>query len=181
MRSSIPHFSWHSGFTLIELMIVMAIIIILFSITLFPYDFYMERARVEKESDMISQEWILQHNAVRNGLLYSVDSHAHIFLHFATWSSTIEVYESTGMTSPQRLSKSIMLDKNILIQSFTGIEMWSSHDLWYHIVPPYGKGYFSTGSSIPESIFTGVIMTFGYPDASLESGRSRKILLRPYY
>jgi prepilin-type N-terminal cleavage/methylation domain-containing protein len=54
-----------SGFTLVEIMIVISMIAILLSIGLFPYSYYMERARVEKTVDKISQEWIIAHQNIR--------------------------------------------------------------------------------------------------------------------
>lgn len=161
-------------------MIVMAIIVILMSITLFPYNFYMQRSQVEKNIDSIAQEWILLHNDIKNGLLYDSNAHAHLYLDFASGSEKIDIYESTGTNSPQRLYRTLTLDTGIEIQSFSGISLgWSSH-VFYHILPPYGKGLFSTGTSA-EVAFTGVILRIGYPGASLESGRAREILLRPYY
>lgn len=71
------------GFTLIELMIVISIIISLLAIGFFPYSYYMERAQVESTVDMISQEWILAHRAVRNGLLYDTDHHANLEIAFS--------------------------------------------------------------------------------------------------
>jgi prepilin-type N-terminal cleavage/methylation domain-containing protein len=49
----------YDGFTLVEITIVIAIISILFTISLLPYGYYIERANLEKTSDMIGQEWIL--------------------------------------------------------------------------------------------------------------------------
>jgi prepilin-type N-terminal cleavage/methylation domain-containing protein len=54
-----------SGFTLIEIMIVISMIAILLSTGIFPYSYYMERARVEKTVDKISQEWIIAHQNIR--------------------------------------------------------------------------------------------------------------------
>lgn len=72
----------HSGFTLVEIMIVITLVVILMGIALFPYDYYMDRSRVEKNIDMVAQEWILAHNDIKNGLLYDASSHAHLYLHF---------------------------------------------------------------------------------------------------
>ena len=65
--SSSLYLSKKSGFTLIELMIVMTIIIVLLGIGFFPYSYYMERARVEAAIDRVGQEWIIAHESVRNG------------------------------------------------------------------------------------------------------------------
>ena len=122
-----------------ELMIVMVIIVILMSITVFPYSFYMDRYRVEKNFDMLSQEWILAHNDVKNGLLYNSDTHAHLYLDFASGSEQIDIYKSTGATSPRTLYRTISFDSHIQIQSFSGIDLGSSSHVLYHIAPPYGK------------------------------------------
>ncbi len=55
-----------SGFTLIELIIVMAIIMILLGIAMFPYAYYMQRSYTERAADGLSQEWILAHKAIRS-------------------------------------------------------------------------------------------------------------------
>lgn len=54
-----------SGFTLIELMIVIAMMAILIGSGIFPYAYYMDRARVEKTIDTISQEWIIAHQKIK--------------------------------------------------------------------------------------------------------------------
>ena len=46
-------------------MIVIAMILILLGSGLYPYSYYMERARAEKTMDKVSQEWILAHEAIR--------------------------------------------------------------------------------------------------------------------
>lgn len=158
---------------------MITMIAILMGIALFPYGYYMDRSRVEKNIDSISQEWILAHNDVKNGILYDTGSHAHLYLHFATGAESVDIYMSTGGTSPQKIYKTIPLDSNVRIQSFSGIELGSASGIIYHIEPPYGYGKFSTGGT--EISLTGITMTIGYPGASLASGRARQILLRPYY
>lgn len=54
-----------SGFTLIEMIIVIAIISILLGIGMFPYGYYMQRAYTERAADGIAQEWILAHKSIR--------------------------------------------------------------------------------------------------------------------
>lgn len=57
---------YKKGFTLIELMIVISVIVILTSIGFFPFSYYLERARVEKNIDSLSQEWLILHEDIRN-------------------------------------------------------------------------------------------------------------------
>lgn len=160
-------------------MIVTTMIAILMGIALFPYGYYMDRSRVEKNIDSISQEWILAHNDVKNGILYNPDSHAHLYLHFTIGAESVNIYMSTGGTSPEKFYKTLPLEQKIQIQSFSGIELGGTSEIIYHIEPPYGYGKFSTGGT--EVSLTGITMTIGYPGASLASGRARQILLRPYY
>jgi prepilin-type N-terminal cleavage/methylation domain-containing protein len=54
-----------SGFTLVEMMIVISIIVILLGIAMFPYRYYMQRGYVERAADGIAQEWVLAHRAIR--------------------------------------------------------------------------------------------------------------------
>lgn len=63
-----------------ELMIVISMMMILMSIGMIPYGIYMDRAQVEKTIDSISQEWVLAHNSVRNGILYDGIHHGILFL-----------------------------------------------------------------------------------------------------
>lgn len=113
-------------------------IMILMGITMFPYSYYMDRSRVEKESDMLSQEWILAHSDVKNGTLYDGFSHAHLYFSFRTLSESIDVSLSTGGTSPQKIYKTIRLEKGIEIQSMSGAQLGNTSTLIYHISPPYG-------------------------------------------
>lgn len=53
------------------MMLVIAIIGILMALGMFPYAEYMRRAALSSSVDTVSQEWILAHKEVRNGILYS--------------------------------------------------------------------------------------------------------------
>lgn len=55
-----------SGFTLIEMIIVISIIMILLGIAMFPYGYYMQRSYTERAADGLSQEWVLAHKAIRS-------------------------------------------------------------------------------------------------------------------
>lgn len=54
-----------SGFTLVEMMIVISIIVILLGIAMFPYRYYMQRGYTERAADGIAQEWVLAHRTIR--------------------------------------------------------------------------------------------------------------------
>jgi prepilin-type N-terminal cleavage/methylation domain-containing protein len=45
--------SRHRGFTLIEMMIVIAIILVLLSLVFLPYGYYMQRSYVERSIDTV--------------------------------------------------------------------------------------------------------------------------------
>lgn len=161
-------------------MIVMTMIAILFGIALFPYNYYMDRARVEKNIDHLAQEWILAHNDIRNGYLYDTESHAHFYLHFPLGAEKVDIYMSTWGMSPQKYLRSVPFDKGIGIRWFSGITLGdSSTGVVYHIAPPLAEWLYSTGAT--ELSLTGIHMTLGYDGAPLETGRARQVLLRPYY
>lgn len=168
-----------SGFTLVELMIVISMVMILFGISLFPYDFYMDRARVENSMDIVRQEWILTHNDIKNGLLYDDSSHAHGYIVLEKGKRSMDVYISTGSTNPKKLYRSVPFEGSVEILDFTGITLGPTNSVVYHISPPYATGSYSTGTI--EYNLTGVTMILGYTGASLESRRARQVLLRPYY
>ncbi len=63
-------------------MIVISMIMILMSIGMIPYGYYMDRAQVEKTIDGVTQEWVIAHNNVRNGILYDANHHGTLFLKF---------------------------------------------------------------------------------------------------
>ena len=70
-----------SGFTLMEMIIVITMIGILLSMGTIPYNYYMDRSRVERTIDQIAQEWVLAHNSVKNGVLTNDKSHnAHLYI-----------------------------------------------------------------------------------------------------
>ncbi len=168
-------------FTLFEIMIVIAMILILLGSGLYPYSYYMERARAEKTMDKISQEWILAHQAIRGWLLHEgTGSHAHMYIQMKKWSWAIIYSTSTGGTSPKVEYRKYTFDPPIQILGFTGSIDATTADLVYHISPPFATGAFSTGTSL-ESYLSGVILTIGYPGATRESRRARDILLRPYF
>ncbi len=173
-----------SGFTLMEMIIVITIIGILMSIVTLPYNYYMDRSRVERTIDSIAQEWMLAHNNVRNGVLtVAKDHNAYLFVELEKGKDGITLWSSTGWDSPRTLYKTISFDRNIQIQDFSGISLGTATGITYEIMPPYGKWAFFTGALDQNPTFgsTGITMTIGYMGASEESGRARKILLRPYY
>jgi type II secretory pathway pseudopilin PulG len=126
-------------------MIVITMIIILMSITLFPYSYYMDRARVEKNIDMIAQEWVLAHNDIRNGLLYSGSIYAHLSLKFQKGSDTINILMSTGETASERPYRTITLDSGIEIIEIDGGSVGTGDLFIYRISPPSSRGEYSTG------------------------------------
>ena len=120
-------------------MIVIAMILILMSISLFPYSFYMDRARVEKNIDMIAQEWVLAHNDVRNGILYSGSTYAYLSLRFQKGSDRIDILMSTGETLSERLHRTIMLESGIEIIEIDGGSVGTGDLFIYRIAPPYAR------------------------------------------
>lgn len=82
------------GFTLMELMIVIAIVGILMGISLLPYGTYMEQARLSNNADVVAQEWILAHKEVRNGIEFDQTdkNHAAIIFEFDEENNSIKKY-----------------------------------------------------------------------------------------
>lgn len=164
-------------------MIIISIIILLVSIALVPFSYYMQRARVEKVSDMIAQEWILAHQAVQNGILSS-EKHAYMEINLQKDMTLIPLKLFTGSSIPSQLAprkswKILDLETPIQILWFSGSVPSTVTEIRYFITPP-----FATGSFLDQNgnvYTTGVILTIGYPDATLDSHRARQILLRPYF
>ena len=81
-----------------EMVVVLTIIGILMGISLFPYNSYMEQARLNNYLDSFVQEWVLSHKQVRNGLLFpetdnqETDSHARLIWRFDEKNNTIDLY-----------------------------------------------------------------------------------------
>ena len=115
-----------SGFTLVEIMIVLSMFLILFSISLFPYNFYMDRARVENSMDTIRQEWILTHQSIKNGLLYDSSSHAHAYISLEKGKKVMDIYTSNGAMGPRKLYKSIPFEGSVEVLDFSGMALGSA-------------------------------------------------------
>ncbi len=80
-----------------EMIIVITIIGILMSIVTLPYNYYMDRSRVERTIDSIAQEWMLAHNNVRNGVLtVAKDHNAYLFVELEKGKDGITLWSSTG-------------------------------------------------------------------------------------
>lgn len=178
---------------MIEMMIVIAIIVFLFSIALFPYNYYMERSYVERSIDSIGQEWILAHKDIRNGKMFDVAKHANMVLIFRKGSAELEQYLLSGSVLPPMSDfsqettnpdvhpqTSLPLDSKIMILDFSGSNIQATDGiLGYFIEAPYASGAFFTDNT-PMFSSTGIFLTIGYTGSTLESGRARKILLKPY-
>ncbi len=162
-------------------MIVISMIALLLGSGIFPYMYYMDRARVEKTIDAISQEWIIAHQNIRWWLLHEgTGSHAHMYIEINEWSGSITLSTSTGWSSTKKEYKKYVFDAKIKILELTGSITAITTNLTYHISPPFATGAFSTWGT-DESYMTGVIITLWYPGASRESRRARDMLLRPYF
>lgn len=184
----------NSWFTMIEMMIVIAIIVFLFSMALFPYNYYMERSYVERTIDSIWQEWILAHKDIRNGKMFDIDKHANKVLIFRKGSTEVEQYLLSGSTIPPladfrwdttnsdiRKENPLGFDSKIQILGFSGANITSDDTvLGYLIEAPYGSGAFFTEHTPGTFSSTGIFLTIGYIGADTESGRARKVLLKPY-
>lgn len=185
--------STKTGFTLIEMIIVMAIIMILLGIAMFPYGYYMQRSYTERASDGFAQEWVLSHKAIRSWIEFDplLRNHAHLFFVFQKWKSEIESYLLSGTTLPDlnslptdphiiRKYKTFTMEDGVQILNFTGslINIWNT--VWYMISPPFGDGEFFTGSITPGMHTTWARIIVGYPGSTPGTGRSREILLRTY-
>lgn len=180
----------NQGFTLIEMMIVIAIIMTLLGLVLFPYSYYMQRAYVENSIDIIWQKWILAHKDIRNGKWFDESTSANKILIFQKWSHEVTQYLLSGSSIPSitefdtsadiKSEHSILLESTIEILWFSGFGI-TDEDNWlgYSILAPSWEGQFFTGSLVPFSS-TGVVLTVWYADAEIASGRAREILLRPY-
>jgi prepilin-type N-terminal cleavage/methylation domain-containing protein len=190
-----------NGFTLIEMMIVISIIVILLGIAMFPYRYYMQRWYTERAADGIAQEWVLAHRAIRWGLQFDPvarNKHARLFFVFQTGAATVESYLLSGSTDLATFAlpdivpssfpdtsnpdiihyKTLTLDDGVEILGFTGSLYGSGERIGYMISPPYGDGIFFDWSSSGSLDDARVIV--GYPGADTITGRAREVLLRTY-
>ncbi len=181
-----------SWFTLIEILIVIAIIMILVGIGLFPYGYYMQRGYTERAADGLAQEWILGHKTIRSWIEFDplAGKHAHLFFVFEKWKSEIESYlMSWSIVNINSLPinpliikkyKTFRMENGVEILNFTGSLIGNWDKIGYMIFPPFGDGLFFTGSTTTWVAMTGARITIWYPWAILGTGRSREILLRTY-
>jgi prepilin-type N-terminal cleavage/methylation domain-containing protein len=166
------------GFTLIEMMIVISIIITLVMLVGYPYTYYMERGYVERVGDSIAQNWILAHKDIRNGKLFDTTKNANMLLIFEKDKNVIEQYLFSGSIIPDlanplsdianvKFDKKYQFDSSIILLEFSGsLASIPSGKVGYIITAPYATGAFYTGSNIPVNM-TGAIITIGYPGATV--------------
>lgn len=159
----------HRGFTMIEMMIVIAIVIVLMGLVAFPYGYYMQRANVESAIDTVSQGWILAHKDIRNGKMFDAQEqkNANALLVFRKGSHEIKQYLFSGTVIPNisdmspsdiREQNPISLGSQIEILGFSGI---TDDTLIYTIEAPYASGAFFVNNTLTGT--NGVFVTLGYP------------------
>jgi prepilin-type N-terminal cleavage/methylation domain-containing protein len=181
----------HSGFTLVEIMIVISIILFLASLSLFPYIHAMKRAYIERTRDIFAQEWILSHRSIKNGLLSTSGSHTNKVLIFDKNITSVDVYEYTGtgfgfenqenslFTGTFEKISPLILQNDVKILDIRS-DTWSVIEtpFLYHIVAPEWRWFFvwKNGEALS---FSGIFVTLGYTLS--ESWASlRELFLRPY-
>lgn len=126
MSFFLPHLRLgRSGFTLIEMVVVIAIIMTLLGLIFFPYGYYMQRAYVERTTDTIGQGWVLAHKDIRNGRLYDIDKTANKVLILRKGSTRIDTYLLSG----SRLPDFSTLDTNPDIKADTLIDFDSKVEI----------------------------------------------------
>jgi prepilin-type N-terminal cleavage/methylation domain-containing protein len=154
------------GFTLIELVVVISIMVTLLSMGFFPFRYYAERAKLERNLDMLSQEWRAAQEEVKNGLLSDANdsgsTQAHLFVTFEKGKSAIEIESASGATFSRKHYKTISLDRPIEILGFSGTASTNSI-VTYHISPPFATGGYMLDTPPEITISTGIIMLIGYP------------------
>lgn len=79
-----------------------------------------------------------------------------------------------------KLYRTVMLDGKAEIVGFTGQLSPDFTQVGYLITPPSGTGAFFTGSTVDAQSLTGAQILIGYRGADLDTGRLRRVLLRPY-
>jgi prepilin-type N-terminal cleavage/methylation domain-containing protein len=104
-----------SGFTLIEIMIVIAMIVILLGTSIFPYSYYMKRARLEKTLDAVSAEWIIAHQDIRSGKLHPSTKHASWIIDIKQGATTLDFYLTTGSTYIGSLERKLSFESGIQV------------------------------------------------------------------
>lgn len=189
-----PIFKFTSGFTLIEMIVVISIIMILFGISMFPYRFYMQRAYTERAADGLAQEWVLAHKAIRWGIEFDpvAGTHARLLFIFEKGKSVVNSYllasgslitdMSILPTDPTQIQpyKIYTMDDGVEILGFSGSVATTETRLGYLISPPYGSGVFFTGSLTSWLSLLNTRIIIGYQGTSNDNWRSREVLLRPY-
>lgn len=172
-----------NAFTLVEIMIVIAIIGILFMVVSVPYGYYTERARVQDAKNQIEQLWTLAHQTARNGSVITGTENANLLLVITKDAKTINLYSvpltvnletlrntSIFPTGEMQLRDSVRLDP-LLIKSIEEDGTTMNHAS-YFIESPNGTGTFLENPDISR-----IVVTVGYENGSLESGRAREIQL----
>lgn len=170
-------------------MIVIMVIAILLWLWVLPYRYYIDRGYTEKAADIVAQEWVLAHKAVRNGILFDQDKHAHIVMIFEKGSNKIQEYllswsqveiESISSNPNIKPYRTTIMDGGVKLQYFTGWLSWDDEMVGYIISPPFASGAFFTGSSDTSVSLMDASITVGHDGAQLDGNRMRKILLRPH-
>lgn len=185
------------GFTLMEMMIVITIIGILMGISAFPYGDYIRRARLSNSVDTISQEWILSHKKIRNGLQFDTNAtHASIIWKFDEENNSIEKFLFSGsldekhelmnladdfwkseITKKMWRENAVKLEKDVF---FRGSDIKKNDEIFYYaITPPYAKGKFYD-ENFKEKKIDKIFISLGKGVSDQTFPSVKSILLRPY-
>lgn len=172
-----------SGFTLLEMVIVLAIVAMLMTVGMFPYGDYLRREALTIAADTTANEWIMGHKEIRNGATLknsdNEDVHASTLFRFEKGTNTIQkslVVGDFGAFSEEQFIKNITFDRGIFVAGFSGS---TENVLYYRIDPPYGDGVFLTeqGNTVDK---TAIELIISLPQGQTNPVYTRSILLRPY-
>lgn len=156
-----------TGFTLIELIVAMSLVMILFVFSVAPYNFYADKSRVRLSVERVEQ--LMNKAKLLAGTGYAPEGkNVDLVVHIGSGSLEVVMYSIPTnspvppITSPDRkIVEKMMLESNVIISQIGGGSTVSGIDIVYRSPTGISQVWETPSSSVTPILLSGTTLSGG--------------------